>query len=598
MTKVRDRVKELTETVGEGPYVLTGAVSGYRSFASAIGLGPTTYYCCTNGASWEVGSGVVSLVNGQYRLSRSVLASSLGAVEVPWPAGPKEIFVVFPAERAVLLDAVGSNLVNVPPGSVTDTMLNYAQDWTGKIIAVTDERLTITDRGTSKWARFSLSALSAAADRVFALPNADGTLALLSDVAGRQPMDATLTALAALDPSAGVLVQTGADAFAKRAIGAASTTDILDRAAGDGRYYTRSEVDNLLSGLDVRASVVAATTGNITLSGAQTIDGIGVVAGDRVLVRAQTAPAQNGVYVAAAGAWSRAADVDSWAELIGSFVWVERGTLGDTGWVCTADAGGTLGTTAVVWSQFGGIGTYVGVNGVTITGNQVGLTSGVLAAPGTYRSVTVDTYGRVTGGSNPTTIAGYGITDALSATGTAADSAKLGGKSAATTNTVNTVAVRDAAGRLSMKGLYLDGGATPMDAYEEGSWTPTIGAHLANGSHTYSWQIGRYIRIGNLVWFTANVSLSARDPAMSGNLRINGLPFVATDTILVTSTCVGHLQNGALPAGYYSVHGYVGYGSTHVAIMKNGNSGASSLTAADTGAATFSLNFSGCYRIN
>jgi hypothetical protein len=64
-----------------------------------------------------------------------------------------------------------------------------------------------------------------------------------------QTSDATLTALAALDASSGVLVQTGADAFAKRPIGAATSTDILDRAAGDGRYATPASIASAISAL-------------------------------------------------------------------------------------------------------------------------------------------------------------------------------------------------------------------------------------------------------------------------------------------------------------------------------------------------------------
>lgn len=179
--------------------------------------------------------------------------------------------------------------------------------------------------------------------------------------------------------------------------------------------YTKTEVDNLLAGLDVKGSVKAASAANLTLAGAQTVDGVAVVVSDLVLVKNQTVASQNGIYTVASGAWTRAANMDAWAEMPGAFVWVEQGTVNaDTGWVCTVDVGGTLDTTPVTWSQFGGIGTYIGTDGVTISGNQVSLTPGVIATPGTYRSVTVDTYGRVTAGSNPTTLAGYGITDALS----------------------------------------------------------------------------------------------------------------------------------------------------------------------------------------
>ena len=80
-------------------------------------------------------------------------------------------------------------------------------------------------------------------------------------------------------------------------------------------------VDNIAAGLKWKESVVAATTGsNITLSGTQTIDGVSVLAGERVLVKDQTTVADNGIYDAAAGAWSRSSDADTWDELV--FAWV------------------------------------------------------------------------------------------------------------------------------------------------------------------------------------------------------------------------------------------------------------------------------------
>lgn len=190
---------------------------------------------------------------------------------------------------------------------------------------------------------------------------------------------------------------------------------------------TKQYVDNLLSGLDIKTSVQAATTANIALSGTQTIDGVAVVVGNRVLVKNQTTPSQNGLYLVAAGAWTRTTDADAWAELVSAFVFIEKGTVNaDTGWVCTVDPGGTLGTTAVTISQFSGAGTVTAGAGIDVTGNQVSLTVSGVAA-GTYPKVTVDQYGRVTAGATlvaadipgldwnkittgkPTTLGGYGI---------------------------------------------------------------------------------------------------------------------------------------------------------------------------------------------
>ena len=138
---------------------------------------------------------------------------------------------------------------------------------------------------------------------------------------------------------------------------------------------TKAYVDSTAQGLDVKGSVKAATTANITLSAAQTIDGISLVAGDRVLVKNQSTASQNGIYVVAAGSWSRSTDLDSWSEFPGAFTFVEQGsTLADTGWVCTSDAGGTLGTTNVTFTQFSGAGSYVAGNGLALAGNSFSVT--------------------------------------------------------------------------------------------------------------------------------------------------------------------------------------------------------------------------------
>lgn len=192
---------------------------------------------------------------------------------------------------------------------------------------------------------------------------------------------------------------------------------------------TKSYVDATKQGLDVKDSVRVATTANITLSGTQTIDGISVIAGNRVLVKNQTTASANGIYVVAAGAWSRANDFDTSGKVTsGAFTFVEVGTAGaDSGFVLTTDGAITLGTTALAFTQFSGAGQIVAGAGLTKTGNtlDVGTAStgrivvnadnidlATVGTAGTYRSVTTDAYGRVTAGTNPTTLAGYGIVDA------------------------------------------------------------------------------------------------------------------------------------------------------------------------------------------
>lgn len=119
------------------------------------------------------------------------------------------------------------------------------------------------------------------------------------------------------------------------------------------RAWVASYVADELAKLDRKQSVRVATTTNIVLSGAQAIDGIAVVAGNRVLVKSQTLAKDNGIYVAANSAWVRAKDADANAEVTsGLIVSVEEGTtLANTIWQLITDGGIVLGTTALAFQN-------------------------------------------------------------------------------------------------------------------------------------------------------------------------------------------------------------------------------------------------------
>ena len=136
---------------------------------------------------------------------------------------------------------------------------------------------------------------------------------------------------------------------------------------------TKNYVDGLVQGLDSKVSVRVAYFTNQTLSGAAAADaGVTPANGERVLVGGQTTAANNGIYVVnTGGAWTRSADADTWAELISAYVFVEAGTYADNGFTCIVDPGGTLGTTAVTWTQFSGAGQIIAGAGLSKTGNQL-----------------------------------------------------------------------------------------------------------------------------------------------------------------------------------------------------------------------------------
>lgn len=148
--------------------------------------------------------------------------------------------------------------------------------------------------------------------------------------------------------------------------------DLADPTA-DGDAANKRYVDGVAQGLDVKESVKVATTSDITLSGAQTVDGIAVSTGQRILVKNQLTQSENGIYIAnTAGVWSRSADANVWDELVSAFVFVEEGASNsDNGYVCTVNSGGTLGVTAVTWDQFSGAGQITAGDGLSKTGNTL-----------------------------------------------------------------------------------------------------------------------------------------------------------------------------------------------------------------------------------
>ena len=149
--------------------------------------------------------------------------------------------------------------------------------------------------------------------------------------------------------------------------------------------FVTAAVDAARSGLDVKDSVRVATTANITLSGTQTIDGIALVAGDRVLVKDQSTGSQNGIYIVSASAWSRSTDANTSAKVTpGMFTFVEQGTANaDSGWVLTTDGTIVLDTTALSFTQFSGAGQITAGSGLTKTGNtlNVGAGTGITVNP-------------------------------------------------------------------------------------------------------------------------------------------------------------------------------------------------------------------------
>jgi hypothetical protein len=223
-----------------------------------------------------------------------------------------------------------------------------------------------------------------------------------------------------------------------------------------GHAASKAYVDTLSEGLHVHAAVHAllktplATTigGGVTITYSNGTNGVGAkltasapvtwttvfndsdIANDsRVIIAGQSTSAHNGIYVVSSSTeLIRADDFNTPTEMAGGdFVFVTHGTYADTGWVLSEPVT-EVGATAVIFTQFSGAGAYEAGAGLSRDGTTFSVVAGTgiavdgsvslstVGSPGTYRSVTVDSYGRITSGTNPTTLSGYGITDAATST--------------------------------------------------------------------------------------------------------------------------------------------------------------------------------------
>jgi hypothetical protein len=178
---------------------------------------------------------------------------------------------------------------------------------------------------------------------------------------------------------------------------------------------TKQYVDLVSQGLTFKQAVKVATTTNKSLTGLSAIDGITPIAGDRILVTTNTAQAENGIWVAAAGSWTRAPDMDASGELVdGTLVTVSAGAQnGDTVWMCYATGAvpWVPGTTSSSWQEFISLGDLSAGAGLTKTGNTIDVVSAnadltvgadsitVVSAPKWTTARTITLTGDVTSGA-------------------------------------------------------------------------------------------------------------------------------------------------------------------------------------------------------
>jgi hypothetical protein len=334
-----------------------------------------------------------------------------------------------------------------------------------------------------------------------------------------------------------------------------TTATVLNQPVGATDVVNLLALQSYAAGISWKQPCVAGTVGNITLSGLQTIDGHAVVAGDRVLVKDQSNAANNGIYIASASAWTRSSDADNWDELICAISFIEYGTQAGGAWFCTAQDGGTLGVTAVNWSQFTTSATYSAGTGLTLTGTVFSITPvGTASTYGSASTVpvfTTNASGQVSSVTN-TNIA-IGATQITSGT---IDSARLSGSYTGITGlgtlldlTVTNAIVGSITGNAATAttagsattattATNLAGGAAGSLPYQTASGATgflaagTNGQILALASGVPSW-------VDNQVGTVTSVS---------GTGTVNGLTLTGTVTTTGSLTLGGTLDLSAPPA--------------------------------------------------
>jgi hypothetical protein len=215
----------------------------------------------------------------------------------------------------------------------------------------------------------------------------------------------------------------------------ATTGQILTLPASNSDIATKEYVDLLVSSaLKVKASCVYATTGNITLSGLGTQAGgdwpSSLTAGDRILVKDQTATQDNGIYLASSTGWTRSSDLNTWSEAVAAYVFITAGAVNaNSSWVSLATASGTIGVTPMPWTQYSAVASYTAGNGLQLSGSIFSVlangttidvsSSGIKLSDLYAGQATITTLGTITTGVwNGSTIdVSHGGTGATSLTG-------------------------------------------------------------------------------------------------------------------------------------------------------------------------------------
>jgi hypothetical protein len=332
------------------------------------------------------------------------------------------------------------------------------------------------------------------------------------------------------------------------ALGAFTTASATNQPIGNNDLTTKLYVDSLALGISWKQPVIAGTTANITLSGLQTIDTVSVLAGERVLVKNQTNQAENGIYNAAAGAWTRSPDANTWDELISALVFIVEGGQAGAAYYCPIQPGGTLGVTPITWNNFSVGGVYFAGTGLNLSGgdtfniSNTGVTAATYGSASAVPVIAVNQQGQITSATNTNiAIAGSQVTsgtiDSARISGSYTGITAVGTLSGLTVSSTITgsisgnaaTATTAVSATTATTATNLAGGATGSIPYQSSAGTTTFLAAgtngqvltLAGGVPTYATPTTGTVTSVSGTGTVSGISLSGTVTS-SGNLTLGG----------------------------------------------------------------------------
>lgn len=309
---------------------------------------------------------------------------------------------------------------------------------------------------------------------------------------------------------------------------------------------TKQYVDSIAAGYKTKDSCRVATTGNITLSGTQNIDGVDVVATNRVLVWQQTQPIENGIYVVNVSTWTRATDFNESTEIVaGAYSFVTNGgTYANNGFTVTTTGTITPDTTPFYFTISTGAGTIAAGTGLTKVANTLNIAN-TAVTPDTYKSVTVNAQGQVTAGTNPTTLAGYGISDAADINH---DHTSIGGSASTLTTARNITITGDASGTTSFDGssdvsiaITMTGGNVYANVKAFGA----VGNGITDDSSAIQAALDSLVTSGGSIIFPQGVYAVGTWLEVYSNTKITGIGNVILKRITTMNNIMHNKSNGS-----------------------------------------------------